>query len=1809
MAQTNSLPDDPLQYAQMLRQIRVQPAGIPGSFPVRHVLWLALAPAWPERIAQYAFRGRDGKLNSEDVVPFLNELEKAGLAESGPGELDSEETWYTMSRRRRASVLEEIVRTRGLPFVQSSLLEAAASMKQAGSSLGVELTAAVERWAELGALASNVASMADRVDRRVEEALERARSLRQLACPEALRWIETAEPLADIFGGVLLVAVERAKRRLELFHRQARDERYLDNYLQREAQDRAFRDLLSDDATWALHYVGVGGMGKSMLLRHIRLHLASDLNLVTARIDFDDLSPDYPDRAPGLLLMGLAEELRLRIRDPKIVEIFKAFDDVVKSVHDKLEGAFRGGEQQSTTGIAEGSDRAVDIFVSALHTIYDLEKRQPLLILDTCEELAKLRADGSLPNNVVKTFEVLERIHKQFEKVRVIFAGRRPLAGSGYGWKWKDCALPPRPYLRLHEIQGFERGEAEKLLEAYHKEERRVPRDLWDPIIKQSAGVQDQKRDAIEWGTAAAQQRVETVRYNPYDLDLYASWACSGEGLSRERLEAGGSHYYIKERILGRVAHALLQWLADIVLLGRFDREMMAELTGLEGTAFSNFFDYVVGLEWIDTDHTARSKGEVWAIDRRLRQRLVSYYRQEDLLAWKNARKRAGQLLRRLTIDRNWDEMAVAYFETAFDVLQDDPAEAAEWWQELETKIARDAAWDWARDITERLLADEGPAGLANPALQRPPESESVLRPAVRATQASAYVHAQPPKDTRPIWQEVLQKFSRHPTGEGAERLRYRAFAGLAPSVEALVNRPDDSDFQCLASEIAMIERVIEEWERGNVSLPNRFTGFSSFSQTAGRSEPDFRQYLSSCLAEFPVKVSPPDLAAFRESLLGRWKKLNGNLDAVHSCFERALEYRLESEPQHWSDWKRPLALRSRILLEWLRASPTALQRVQENMSGYGPSFMNVDVDRLASAVMLIARRHRVPDGEERFLLTAPEISLEPECNAHRAFPPRLVSHYQAVADVGRFAEVLRSYERLSDTPLSLEVRQGIDRVLLETVVRMRLGEERIGTAETSVNQSAVTRDLVLRATVSLLMNELHADDRGYFSGRWNGLAQLNALSGFLQAAETNLLSPDAAFEEFSVGLDRLETDILSSGGRTEPDRALRQTASEWRNRHPKQFDNAFTLLIRCLALSRQLPAPDVENLKLGLGTFELARRLDETGVSPLLEDVGIRRAAEIALEEGSLLALRLGGHAAPVLHLARYWFDRVQDRLGTFLAAASLALLYARQGDRASFESQMKVLERCYEAYRNQDRTIRSWYLVAGSVQEPEKSEKPAVDFLKESPREWRPWVIRVCACMVRAAEFNQPGSQTQALEAWLNEHYRQNWPPELRGVLAVSQPRPDASPAPPPAAQPEPGPQPAVPAAPPQRRRSIRENALTVGVVAVSLAFLALVISNTYQVIEALVQGNFRSLTIVQVLFFLFIVIALIPPVLKGAIKNLQLFDAAVDLFPGPGEAIQGPIPLVTVTARLEPRVRFLPGGLGTATQLQPVVNAPPDGNPQALFESSAPNKALARGVSWTSKLKVELAIYSAFAGLPWEAVLSNHQPLPGARFRRRIDRPGPVVPFANSLSVCTWVSDLPDYDVARIGWRPLAGRRGVTYALLDPREQNLNARAGETETGVLHVIGSAVETASGLRIRMSRTTSPYEVSSARIVTLSTDLRLCILQAFPAEFTVRTRTDRDGANLMRSFAAELARAGIPAVITLPPLLPAMAVVAIEKLARVLARKRGNAIPPILTAIADIQATIRGKANEIPGGLDAAQEAAFDVCFYGTHELSLRWQ
>jgi hypothetical protein len=88
---------------------------------------------------------------------------------------------------------------------------------------------------------------------------------------------------------------------------------------------------------------------------------------------------------------------------------------------------------------------------------------------------------------------------------------------------------------------------------------------------------------------------------------------------------------------------------------------------------------------------------------------------------------------------------------------------------------------------------------------------------------------------------------------------------------------------------------------------------------------------------------------------------------------------------------------------------------------------------------------------------------------------------------------------------------------------------------------------------------------------------------------------------------------------------------------------------------------------------------------------VGLRRAAEIALDEGELLALRLSGQAVSLLRQARTWFRSVNDHAGAVLASTCCALCLARLDKRDPLQGEISTLGEEFEKMRKSSASLSS--------------------------------------------------------------------------------------------------------------------------------------------------------------------------------------------------------------------------------------------------------------------------------------------------------------------------------------------------------------------------------------------------------------------------------------------------------------------------------------------------------------------------------------
>jgi hypothetical protein len=507
---------------------------------------------------------------------------------------------------------------------------------------------------------------------------------------EAQTWLAAARLLVPVMGGWLESATALGERQLELAWRKEVDARALDSQLKRPEQAEAVRRLLDPaEPAWALHFIGVGGVGKTMLVRRICAELVGDRPY--ARLDFDYLSADYPAKRPGQLLLELAVGLRVFAGGRGVIEeLFRRLAESVEAAHEQVAARVRPGEfVDPLIALHDESLLFPEVLGVFAEYLYAFEAAQIVFILDTCEELAREQVGGDAPPAVRATFETFLRLRQALAQmnqrgrptvpdIRMVFSGRRLLAPAGAGWKaagargkvvvsGADHTIPEgagweaagagargkglsilgeaRPYLRAFEVRGFTDGEAKRFL-TVHKappaESNRQPMSsaLVEAILRGSPEMATERLiQSTEGGASGGGTGTSDQRYSPFDLALYADWYLEDPQLDEHdlteeprRSRAGGlarPDPYVEMRILQRLRHPRVRaCVPTLVALRRVDRDSLQSLVGVDTDDFEPLFRDLCQLEWLDyqTETTGECTVSCLAVSRNLLHRLERYF-------------------------------------------------------------------------------------------------------------------------------------------------------------------------------------------------------------------------------------------------------------------------------------------------------------------------------------------------------------------------------------------------------------------------------------------------------------------------------------------------------------------------------------------------------------------------------------------------------------------------------------------------------------------------------------------------------------------------------------------------------------------------------------------------------------------------------------------------------------------------------------------------------------------------------------------------------------------------------------------------------------------------------------------------------------------------------------------------------------------------------------------------------------------------------------------------------------------------------
>ncbi len=1022
------------------------------------LLWTALVPSWTVPLAE-----KSG-FPVKDVTQYLEGLRERALVRVS--QLHSEEgeaprpSLYTMDDVTRADVIEAYADEPGQRGELRNLVSRIADqMLNAIEHRVLEppafAPAALVKWAVLAAHASRDGGIADEFDEQVEEAFERRESA-------TIRdWMNAGQP----FSGWLLrdrddsmkQALHRASQRLILLRREENDQRHLKYFFERDEQLAAFEELMSpNDNLWATHFLGAGGVGKTMLVRKITVDWAKDHDAIAARVDFDYLKADYPTLDPGMLLWAFAQDLRA-YAGPDSIRLFNQAERQFKELSKRLSSEIRDGLQRRATELPQFRE-AISIYAEAL----SLLPKRVVLIVDTCEELAKITHGRTPVENIDETFRILRALHDGAHtlsdenaspsgpilNLRVIFSGRRPLSVRGFNWHCPSAAqLKERKFLRLHEVRGFEEADAAKFLAA----KMQVPGDLIPAIVKRSSPDTGSVAH-IEW-TNPNDSPSKKLRCNPYDLRLYAEWAREEPPpTATQILDTPPTTQYVELRVIRRLhVESLKEVLPAVALLGHFDSAVLHEI--FQGVKLNDPVDRVFELlqdeEWINQrpkQDSSEGPGLILDVEPGLRTRLFLYFRNSPLLA--EVQPRAADYFERITLEGDPNVLDWSTFDSAITVLESDPdtSRVFRWWKQVEERMFSLRPPSWFLDVTEKLQNEGGAVALRDPNATPDVPPESRLRAAVLASNASARLRSAKLeeltsvwRDLAKIWEEVLAKAAT--VSDVMPELETRARAGFISAslridqtdpklveqihqlwrfVEETANRKERRGIhpQLAGALVAAAEAIVEFADTNAPKNPSLIqdsltTGPKTVcpvTTLARMLSPELIADADSALTPNSMSPSASDLVLFAACLVGRAESLLGNHEMARQGFRVSLAFSsYQVEPaigkSSWHDWRPPEDLASRVRLEFVRAAYPAFMSPGEILKLIGEPPVNlhlIDNERLHSALLSLRHADGVVPEEQlsKFkFIVAPNGSVlyarsknEPGAQRENSVPGALIS-------------------------------------------------------------------------------------------------------------------------------------------------------------------------------------------------------------------------------------------------------------------------------------------------------------------------------------------------------------------------------------------------------------------------------------------------------------------------------------------------------------------------------------------------------------------------------------------------------------------------------------------------------------------------------------------------------------------------------------------------------------------------------------------------------------------------------------------------
>ena len=832
----------------------------------------------------------------------------------------------------------------------------------------------------------------------------------------------------------------------------------LHDYLPRPALFEAYRALLTgpDDA-WAMHYLGGGGVGKTMLMRALTSGTAEHMppgfevpQTVTARIDFDHINPDYPARRPGLLFAHLAEELRLKDDSLRASEGFGLLFSKIALLHERS-----GSETTPASDIEE----MLEVFRWACEGVASSRDSRVVLLLDTCEELERLGPDGTLPDSVERTFDLLQRLHAKMPALRVVLCGRRPLAGTYAGGEVVTPGLPARPWLRLHRVFAFSEDEARTYLQRAD-----VPEVLVPPVLARSAA-------AASSATMGLSAQDTAPRYSPFSLSVYATWIGKQRDVDPERILGDRVDHFVRIRILDRIHNEdVRRLLPHVALLGRFDDATLRACVDVRSDVADAVLREIGSQEWID-----RQAGGYYAVEPELRARLLRFFEREEPGELREARRRVlPELWSRFdagAVDQVPDEAVV---QALVQMVQADREEMLRAWRILDTRVVRGAQATWGLRVLGRLLADD--TSLASAAV------DAGAWGAFVTTYAECVLHEQGAAATADLWRRAWDgaQSLEHPYERASVLVRVASgaltCACVAPDTEIVF------DLWVLRLSNLLSDRHVPVTAPSHVAPA--IAALMACADAADRqadplaAAPPLLERMAATAAE--VRHAPARALAL--ACVARFAARRQDVDLARKRFHDALQTIGESNDRDvlpCLQWPPRFDAASWITLESLRGL-AGLEPVEDTLARFAqirPVRSEIATNRIASLQLRLTAAVRVPDVSGGSTGTGPVIGAgdiaAPDTYGQLVVPPRAVAIALDHVEGGRPAEGLRLLAELTSVATSARttvVATAVERARIEAVTRMRLGEH--GRLSRQLLAGAAVLPLAERERMRAFLNE-----------------------------------------------------------------------------------------------------------------------------------------------------------------------------------------------------------------------------------------------------------------------------------------------------------------------------------------------------------------------------------------------------------------------------------------------------------------------------------------------------------------------------------------------------------------------------------------------------------------------------------------------------------------------------------------------------------------------------------------------------------------